>query len=178
MVAVNFVYDGTVVYFQSSFRVEVFMKRTIVSIGLMLLFSLSFGASAQTDDVCTGLLAPRLVVGQLGAVTPGNANNMRSEPSKNGTKIGQIPAGGQFAVLAGPNCADGFVWWQVNYEGTVGWTVEGADGEYWLEPIDEIAPTAAPCITNLIVGEPAQFDYYLDQPILKEPIGLLIRLEC
>jgi uncharacterized protein YraI len=47
----------------------------------------------------------------------------------------QIPSGGTFTVLAGPTCANGMNWWQVNYNGTVGWTAEGDASGYWLEPL-------------------------------------------
>lgn len=38
-------------------------------------------------------------------------------------------------MLAGPECSGGFAWWQVRYGGQIGWTAEGGDGVYWLEPV-------------------------------------------
>jgi uncharacterized protein YraI len=63
-------------------------------------------------------------------------NNMRDMPAVSGAVVGQIPPGEPFAVLAGPQCAEGFAWWRVNYAGTIGWTVEGDSEAYWIEPID------------------------------------------
>ena len=37
--------------------------------------------------------------------------------------------------MAGPKCGDGMLWWGVNYNGTTGWTAEGKDNEYYIEPV-------------------------------------------
>lgn len=95
--------------------------------------------------VCT--LAPRLIVGQRGVVTPGLPNALRSQPSRNpaiSAVIGQIPGTGIFTVLAGPVCGDGLYWYQVNYNGQVGWTAEGESGVYWLEPSGIVPPSPQP----------------------------------
>jgi uncharacterized protein YgiM (DUF1202 family) len=84
---------------------------------------------------CNTAPPPRLVVGRNGRVTPGLPNNIRQQPTSNSALLGQIPTGGVFSVIAAPVCANGFYWWQVNYNGTVGWTPEGGSGQYWLEPL-------------------------------------------
>jgi len=89
-------------------------------------------------------LTPRLSIGEQGAVTPGQSNNVRDQPSREGEKIGEIPSGSTFDVLDGPVCADNFNWWQVDFDGLVGWTVEGADNEYWVEPYTLPSPTPPP----------------------------------
>ncbi len=72
----------------------------------------------------------------MGRVTPGLPNNLRSQPSINGPLIGQIPGGAVFTVLAGPLCDPaGIAWWQVNYNGLVGWTGEGQGTAYGVEPV-------------------------------------------
>ncbi|MBN1965441.1 MAG: SH3 domain-containing protein [Anaerolineae bacterium] len=85
---------------------------------------------------CPGAPPSRLAVGGQGRVllttTP---NNLRDQPAT-GTILGQIPPGGAFTVLAGPQCAAGLAWWQVDHNGTVGWTAEGDSGGYWLEPLN------------------------------------------
>ena len=94
------------------------------------------GFAATTTPSCA--LAPRLRMGSGGRVTPGDANWLHLDPSRTSEKIGEIPAGASFGVLQGPVCdgVAGMNYWQVNYGGTVGWTSEGLNGEYWLEPYD------------------------------------------
>jgi uncharacterized protein YgiM (DUF1202 family) len=78
--------------------------------------------------------APRLSVGKIGRVTPGLPNNIRSDANTGSTLLGQIPAGSLFFVVSGPTCAGGSYWWQVNYNGVLGWTPEGAGSQYYVEP--------------------------------------------
>jgi len=84
---------------------------------------------------CSTAPTPRLLAGRLGRVTPGLPNNIRSLPTTGSPLLGQIPTNGVFVVLSGPQCADGYYWWQINYNGLVGWTPEGANGQYFVEPI-------------------------------------------
>lgn len=86
------------------------------------------------DATCPGAPVTRLSVGGTGRVTPGEPNNFRAEPSTGAALIGKIPGGAWFTVIAGPVCADGLTYWQVDYEGTIGWTAEGRGNSYWLEP--------------------------------------------
>lgn len=83
---------------------------------------------------CPGFLPSRLLVGGQGRVLPGDANNVRDIPDASGALVGQIPGGGVFAVLEGPTCDPaGRAWWRVDYNGLIGWTVEGAGDEYYTE---------------------------------------------
>jgi hypothetical protein len=91
--------------------------------------------STPTPITCPGVLPPRLVIGERGRVIPGIPNRLREEPGIDRTQIGRIDGGRQFDVLDGPVCSDGYAWWQVNYNGQVGWTAEGTNNEYWLEPL-------------------------------------------
>ncbi|MBC8170782.1 MAG: SH3 domain-containing protein [Anaerolineae bacterium] len=85
--------------------------------------------------ICEGSLPPRLAAGGSGQVIPDQgANRLRSEPSLNGEVVGEIPAGASFTVLSEPVCADGYLWWQVDYNGLIGWTAEGEGDTYWLQP--------------------------------------------
>ncbi len=104
--------------------------------------SITPGAPAASIDPALCPLPSRLTVGQPAKVSDQNdiPNRMRASAGVNGAYLSDIPAGGQFTVIGGPVCADKYVWWQVNYNGTVGWTVEGevesnGSPDYWLEPI-------------------------------------------
>ena len=83
---------------------------------------------------CLGVPPARLTVGGQGRVTPGLPNKLRSAPSTSAAQVGNIPGEGVFSVIGGPECADGFLWWQINYEGAIGWTASGNNEEYWVEP--------------------------------------------
>lgn len=101
-------------------------------------------ACPPADD--TGFLLPRLSISVQGRVSAGGIPNLiRDQPGSSGNALGQIPPGEAFTVLDGPRCSllDKIVWWQVNYNGVIGWTAEGKDGEYWLEPLDLVIPPDA-----------------------------------
>ncbi len=88
---------------------------------------------------CGNSLPARLVPGFQGRVAPEPplANVVRAQPGTNRTRVGEIPPGGIFTVLSGPQCGgEGMTWWRVNYNGLLGWTAEGEPGQYWLEPIN------------------------------------------
>lgn len=85
--------------------------------------------------VCSGVPMPHMLIGLTGYVTLGPSNNLRAQPSMSATVLGQMPGGSTFSVLAGPTCANGLNWWQVSYNGAVGWTAEGRNAEYWIEPL-------------------------------------------
>jgi uncharacterized protein YgiM (DUF1202 family) len=95
----------------------------------------STAPTATPPSNCGTAPTPRLVVGKTARVTPGLPNNIRSVASTSGVLLGQIPTSGIFTVLGGPQCSEGFYWWQVNYNGIVGWTPEGSNGQYFVEPI-------------------------------------------
>ena len=83
---------------------------------------------------CFNDLRFRLKIGFTATVVPGPANNVRSEPTTASEIIGQIPSGPEFRILDGPVCAQDMAWWEINYNGLVGWTVEGQGDTYWLSP--------------------------------------------
>jgi uncharacterized protein YgiM (DUF1202 family) len=95
------------------------------------------------DSTCE-LLPPRLVPGEQGRVLLGLTRlNLRAEPALTSTVINQIPGGGIFTVIDGPECGpDGLPWWQVNYRDQVGWVAEGLRNVYYVEPLPE--PVAVP----------------------------------
>lgn len=105
---------------------------------LLQIQNLMLFATAQAPNTitCEDALPSRLAPDMIGRVTPGDPNRVRNTPSTSGELIGQIPGEGQFYVLNGPVCADGFAWWFVEHEGLVGWTPEGGSS-YWLEVVSD-----------------------------------------
>lgn len=90
--------------------------------------------SVSPNPACP--LPPRMVVGQTGIVDASFPlpNRLRSSPSLNGAQIGLMRPNEIFTVISGPTCANGILWWQVNYNGRVGWTAEGQGGQYYIRP--------------------------------------------
>jgi WD40 repeat protein len=89
----------------------------------------------------TGYLEPRISIGTPNArIAAGIApNRLRSEPTATSEQIGEIPNGQTLdAIVDGPACNEGYVWWQVNVDGVVGWTVESDinGNAYYIEPFD------------------------------------------
>lgn len=58
-------------------------------------------------------------------------------PSMSGSSvIGHIPDGAVFNIVGGPVCGEATIWWQINYNGLIGWVQETAGTSYyWLEPV-------------------------------------------
>jgi WD40 repeat protein len=88
-----------------------------------------------------GYLPPRITLGTANArITAGNIpNRLRAEPTISATQIGEIqPSRTLDAIIDGPACNEGYVWWQVNIDNTIGWTVESDinANAYYIEPID------------------------------------------
>jgi len=47
-----------------------------------------------------------------------------------------MPGGAVFDILDGSVCSGSYNWYQVSYNGVVGWVTEGYAGNYWLEPVN------------------------------------------
>ena len=110
------------------------MRRFLIL--LALIFALAVPAAAQGED-CPGAPAPRLTYGIEARVLPGAPNRLRAEPNTSAEIVGEIGPGETAFVGSGPVCAESYLWWYVNYNGIVGWTVEGSGDEYFLEPLPE-----------------------------------------
>lgn len=112
--------------------------------------SLDSGIPCASPEPGVVYMPTRLTTDMQARVMAGPPNNQRSEPNEAGSLLGTIPGGSIFEIVAGPQCADGLVWWQVSYDGRIGWTVEGRDGTYWIEPVPgtALAATRQPLSTG------------------------------
>lgn len=61
--------------------------------------------------------------------------NLRAQPTTSSPILMQIPAGFPFTVAAGPECADGLVWWYALAGEQAGYVAEGLDGAYLVQPL-------------------------------------------
>jgi hypothetical protein len=100
------------------------------------------GIAAQSDDDSACPDSQFTSWGAVGVVTPGDANNLRDQPSTSGALIGKVEPGEPFTVIypTEPVCAEGYLWREIQTLTQRGWTVEiPADGD---EPF--IVPYEAP----------------------------------
>lgn len=86
-----------------------------------------------------GLLPPRIDIGEGQARIASTviANRLRAAPDIEAEQIGEIPPRAVLdAVLDGPACKAPHIWWQVEANGVIGWTVESDlnANYYYLEP--------------------------------------------
>lgn len=88
---------------------------------------------------CPGPLPTRLRVGMSAQVTTsGMAPQLalRAQPSLSAEKVHVIAAGRKMVILEGPVCADGSYWWRIRSEqGFEGWSREGDNQDYWIDPL-------------------------------------------
>lgn len=103
---------------------------------------------------CPGARQSRLRPMILAQVSyePPISNRVRSEPGTSSEIIGLLGPGEVVLVTAGPECADGYAWWQVqSLAGLAGWSTEGDETGYWLAqfPPSLPAPAAAENIVTL-----------------------------
>ena len=87
-----------------------------------------------------GFLTPRIDLGKASARVASQtlANRLRAGPELGAQQIGEIPPRQVLdAILDGPACDGAFVWWQVEVNGMIGWTVESDlnANVYYLEPV-------------------------------------------
>lgn len=126
------------------------MHRTLLMLLIgfgVLLVSVTTSAQPPPIPSCPTLgdLPTRLKPGMWAKTVAGFTINRRAEPDLQSSRTGQIPNGDIVRVADGPRCADGYVWWLLNYDSMMGWTAEGdaQSGDYWLEGVGLIATPAA-----------------------------------
>jgi uncharacterized protein YraI len=98
----------------------------------------------RTEFVCDGALAPRLVVGMSGIVSnyDGSKVNVRSGAGIDNARLTQLEPMQTFIVDQGPVCADGFVWYQIDFGNGIGWIAEGIRDDtgqeyYFVQPMGQ-----------------------------------------
>src|SRR5829696_1174320 len=79
----------------------------------------------------------RLNVGDFVLVTS-PALNIRGAPGTNAERLRDpLEPGTPASIVQGPECVDGYTWWNVTADGTQGWVAEGNPDTYFLsEPVD------------------------------------------
>jgi Tol biopolymer transport system component len=91
--------------------------------------AISAGATSAPGNVSNpNLPPPDLVIGGQAVVstTGGDTLNLRRDPSRSAPVLRVLKQGTTVTILAGPQSAEGFRWWQVraNDDNSVGWVVD------------------------------------------------------
>lgn len=68
--------------------------------------------------------AKDMTIGQRALIHPGALLNLREQPSASADLLEQLPGGDEVTIMDGPVCAEGYMWWSVDYRGAGGWVVE------------------------------------------------------
>jgi hypothetical protein len=69
--------------------------------------------------------------------TEGHPLRGRLQPSLRAAPRASFAQGERVRILAGPTQADGYIWWQIEGQGGVGWSAEQShEGIIWLQPVD------------------------------------------
>lgn len=90
---------------------------------------------ATREPVCKGAPVSRLIVQERGRVTNnGERLNIRAGAGTRFRVIARMESGAIFEVIGGPECSDGYTWYQVRHEDMEGWIAEGDLFEYYAEP--------------------------------------------
>jgi hypothetical protein len=129
-------------------------RRRALWILFLLLTGFPQAVSAQDLLACpadyTGYLRPLLTIGQRGEIrADGVPLRARAAPALSARLAFQIEPGTSFVVVAGPACADGYLWWRILYEGQTGWAAEssGAARTYYVQPAPAL-PMPRPAIAR------------------------------
>lgn len=130
--------------------------RYIVFVVLLLAITSTINpVRAQDTTGCPPTTPLQLVVGQQARVLSGKgANRVRDMPSTSGAVLYQIEGGSIFDVIGQPECGDGYRWWHISFQGQAGWTAEGDDTEYFLEPVSIFSPLAQNSAGPIVIAAP------------------------
>lgn len=92
---------------------------------------------------CSTVLPQRVGIGSGARVLLSVPNlNVRQTPY--GEIVVTLASGDSFIVIGGPICEGDLYWWQIDYNGMIGWVAEATDSGYFIEPYDGAPPAEEP----------------------------------
>jgi len=92
-------------------------------------------ANAPCPSGFVGYTPPRVQIGDVAQVLA-QSGRVRIEADLGASIVFQIPSGGTFTIIDGPQCNDGIVWWAIDQDGRNGWIAEAeASGTYLIAPV-------------------------------------------
>lgn len=134
--------------------------------GLMgMIFGVVDSAVAQG---CTNTPLPRLMVGnQAQVIVQGEGEDgrlrVRENPGLDHIMVAEMVTDEVFSVIDGPECVDGYYWWQVTTRlGMVGWSAESVAGTYFVAPLNDPNPDPLPSAADFEIARFSETMEYLN----------------
>jgi alpha-2-macroglobulin len=124
---------------------------------------LTLGGGAQESATCPGAPASRLQVGDTAVViTDPDPVRARANPGPDGEILTQLYQDYRLPVVGGPECLDGFIWWEVELrDGSKAWVAEGDQSEYYIDLLVPSATTEVTVTPGENSGQLAPGAYFL-----------------
>jgi hypothetical protein len=91
---------------------------------------------------CPGVQPSQLAVGMMARIPRGLGTSFRLRvrvaPSRDSDTVTRAAPGVIFEVIGGPECADGYLWWEVQMDsGEAGWAAESDRAGYYMLPVQQ-----------------------------------------
>ncbi|MBR6089587.1 MAG: hypothetical protein IKP86_06615 [Anaerolineaceae bacterium] len=107
---------------------------------------------------------------------------MRKDPAGKETGVQAFP-GRDVKIIGGPECVNGVVWWEIEFLGYTGWSMEGKDGTYYLGktavPIKtEPDPAETLSSSKLKIGDTVEIVNTSGLQMLQKPNGNSIGVQA
>lgn len=104
------------------------------------------GPAAPPSGVqyCAGTIPSRLQTGVRARVTFTDGTPLRLREAPGGTFLRDMAEGTEFAIIGGPQCHGGYTWWNIRLDnGQSGWSAEGDNDTYFMEPATTTSGTSS-----------------------------------
>jgi len=118
----------------------------------------AFGYDSEAMNlVISSIVDTNISVGSRVAVNISPTLRVRDAAALAGNILGEQNYQAEGTVTGGPTTADGYTWWEINYDTAPdGWSIEGTGGAYWLIVAPPDGDTTAPAIS---ITSPASSPY-------------------
>lgn len=129
----------------------------------------------ESQVFCEGTLPSVLSIGAVAQVANTDGIPLRVREVAGGAVLTEIVEGTQFTVVEGPECLNGFTWWQIQIENTdntslLGWSAEGDNEDYWVEVLSVAQPSPTPTLIPTLA--PTQ-ETITDNPEATESVDII-----
>ena len=109
---------------------------------------------AGGQPFCEGTLPSILSVGSVAQVANTGGIVLRVRDVAGGDILAEIEEGTEFVVIGGPECSEGYTWWQIQIDSVdntpiIGWSAEGDSEDYWVDVLSNPQPEPTATLTTI-----------------------------